>query len=441
MDGSVLLFLVGVTGSVALLFGLSPALHVSGRRGAEQLLGGSRGGTSTGNRARSLLLAFEVALSILLLAGSGLLLRSLDQLYRVDLGFNGDNVTRFMTSLPSARYADLESIVPFYRQLEDRLAAVPGVESVGSVYGAPLAGGNITGTVLVEGRPEPAPGEETGAAMRPITPGYFETMGITLLRGRDIEATDQSDTEPVAVVNEEFVRVNFANEEVLGAKVRVTASFGFGNDYRRVVGVVRNVRRSMAGQYGAEVYPPHTQFGPGFLQVHVRARPEVGSLVPAIRTEVAKLDANLVLRSFETVTEAKRRDTAGTRFFLSLVTMFAGVVIVLAGVGLYGVVAFLVSQRTREIGIRIALGAKRASVTKMVLQQGLRPTVAGVILGVTIAAFGGRVMEGLLFGVEPADPIVLSSASVLVLLVATAATLIPARRATRVDPTVALRVE
>ena len=175
--------------------------------------------------------------------------------------------------------------------------------------------------------------------------------------------------------------------------------------------------------------------------MHLRARPEVGSLVPAIRAEVRKLDPNLVLRGFETVAEAKRRDTASTRFFLSLVTMFAGVAIVLAGVGLYGVVAFLVSQRTREIGIRMALGAKRGRVTKMVLQQGLRPTIAGVILGVVIARYGGRVMEDLLFGVEPNDPLVLAGVSVLVLLVATAATLIPARRATRVDPTVALRVE
>ena len=441
VNGSVLLFLVGVTGAVALLFGLSPALHVSGRRDADRLLGGSRGGTSAGNRARSLLLALEVAFSILLLADSGLLLGSLDQLYRVDLGFNGENVTRFMASLPSARYADLESIVPFYRQLEDRLATVPGVESVGSVYGAPLAGGDRSGVVLVEGRPDPAPGEETGAAMRPVTPGYFETMGMTLLRGRGIEVTDQTDTEPVAVVNEEFVRVNFPTEEVLGAKIRVTASFGFGPEYWRVVGVVRNVRRSMSGRHAAAVYPPHTQYGPGFMQVHLRARSEVGSLVSAIRTEVDQLDPNLVLRTFETVSEAKRRDTAGTRFFLSLVTMFAGVAIVLVGVGLYGVVAFLVSQRTREIGIRMALGAKRASVTKMVLQQGLRPTLAGVILGVAIAGYGGRVLEDLLFRVEPNDPLVLGGVSLLVLLVATAATLIPARRATRVDPTVALRAE
>ena len=277
--------------------------------------------------------------------------------------------------------------------------------------------------------------------MRPTTPGYFTTMGLRLLRGRGIEATDQTDTEPVVVVNEEFVRENFPNEEVLGARIQVTASFGYGPELWRVVGVVGNVRRSMSGRHTAEVYPPHTQYGPGFMQVHLRARPEVGSLVAAIRAEVRQLDPNLVLRGFETVAEAKRRDTANTRFFLSLVTMFAGVAIVLAGVGLYGVVAFLVSQRTREIGIRMALGARRGSVTKMVLQQGLRPTVAGVILGVVIARYGGRVMEDLLFGVEPNDPLVIAGVSVLVLLVATAATLIPARRATRVDPTVALRVE
>ncbi len=383
----------------------------------------------------------DVAFSVLLLAGSGLLLRSLDQLYRVDMGFSGENVTRATVSLPSARHDSLVSIVPFFGQLEDRLEQIPGVESVGSVYGAPLMGGGISGGVLVEGRPEPANGEGTGASMWPVTAGYFATMGLTLLRGRGIESTDQTNTEPVAVVNEEFVRENFPGEEVLGARIRVGASFGYGPDYWRVVGLVRDIRRSMSGSTTAEVYPPHTQYGPGFIQVHVRARPEVGSLVPTIRAIVHALDPNLVLRGVETVVEAERRDTANTRFFLSLVTIFAGVAIVLAGVGLYGVVAFLLSQRTREIGIRMALGARRASVTKMVLQQGLRPTLVGVILGVLVASFGGRVMEDLLFGVEPTDPLVLANVSLLVLLVATAATLIPAPRATHIDPTVALRAE
>ena len=441
IDGGVVLFLIAATAAVALLFGLSPALHVSGRGGADQLMGSTRGGTRAGNRARSMLLAAEVAFSILLLAGSGLLLRSLGQLYDVDMGFDGENVSRFTLSVPSTRYGDIDAITQFYGQLEERLGQLPGVESVGSVYGAPLTGGNISGAVLVEGRPEPAPGEQTTASMRPVTSGYLETMGIAVLRGRGIERTDMTDTEPVALVNEEFVRQNFPDEDVLGRKIRVTADFGYGSPYWTVVGVVSDVRRTMAGELLAEVYPPHPQYGPGFMQVHLRSRADVPSPLPAARDVVAELDPNLVLRASETISDAKRRDTAGTRFFLTLITAFAGVAIVLAGVGLYGVVAFLVSQRTREIGIRMALGAKGTSVTGMVIRQGLAPTLLGVAVGLILARNAGRVMEGLLFGVEPTDALVMATVTVLVLLVSVLATLVPARRATRVSPTEALRVE
>jgi putative ABC transport system permease protein len=442
LDLNMLLALVALTLSVALIFGLSPAVHLARRGGAHNLLGGARGGArSAGSRIRSLLLAGEVAFSVVLLVGSGLLLRSLDELYDVDLGFDGARVTRFTLSLPYARYDELATIVPFYRDLEQRLFDHPAVESTGSVYGAPLAGGNISGTVLVEGRPEPAPGEETGASMRPVTPGYFGTMGMTLLRGRGIEPTDETGTEPVAVVNETFVARNFPGEDVIGARIRVTASFGYGSPYWRVVGVVADVRRSLSGEPTAEVYPPHAQYGPGFMTVHVRARPGSGSLAYLIRDEVESMDPNLVLRGVETVEEAKHRDTASTRLFLTLLTIFAGVAVVLASVGLYGVVAFLVAQRTREIGIRMALGAGRANVTRLVLRQGLAPTLLGVLAGVGIALQGGQVIRSLLFRVEPSDPLVLIVVSALVVSVATCATLLPARRATRVDPTQALNVE
>lgn len=441
IDGSVLLFLIAVTGGVALLFGLSPAVHASRPAEGGLLSTGSRGGARRGQRARSALLAVEVAFSIVLLAGAGLLIRSLGELYDVDLGFDGENVTRFSLALPTARYEDLGSLVDFYGRLEERLAAVPGVERVGSVYGAPLLGGNIDGTVLVEGRPDPAPGEETVASMRPVTPGYFDTMGIPLVRGRAIEDTDRSDSETVAVVNETFVRENFPNEEVLGQRIRVTASFGYGSPYWTVVGVLGDVRRSMSGQPTPEVYPPHSQYGPGFMQVHVRTRPDVASPVPLIRRVVATMDPNLVMRTVETISDAKRRDTGRTRFFVLLVTTFAVVAALLAGVGLYGVVAYAVSQRTREIGIRMALGARRHRVRSMVLRQGLAPTIVGMVAGVLIAVSGSALMRSLLFGVEPTDPLVLSAVCVLVLMVTTAATLVPARRATRVNPTQALRIE
>ena len=440
VDMTVLLFSVALTGLVAVLFGLSPALRLARTPVAEGIRSESRGGDQgREGRSRALLLALEVGLSLVLLVGAGLLLRSLGRLYDVDMGFDGREVVRFGLYLPSARYDSLETITTFYRSLEERLDNVPGVESVGSVYGAPLAGGNIMGEVRVEGRELPALGAETYGAIHPATPGYMETMGLTLLRGRGIEPTDRRESPAVAVVSEAFVRENFPGEEPLGRRFAVTASFGFANPTWTIVGIVRDVRRSLTGEPRASLYVPHTQFGPAGLTVHVRGRAGAQNLFGAIRQQVQAMDPNLPLASIETVDEAIRRDAASARFYLLLVSLFAGLAVILAAIGLYGVVSYLVSRRTREIGIRLALGAPRSGIRRLVLRQAMGPALLGVTGGVLVSLAAGRIMESMLFQAEGIDLVVLLGVTTLIVLVTVAATLAPARRATRVDPVEVLR--
>jgi len=272
--------------------------------------------------------------------------------------------------------------------------------------------------------------------------GYFDTLGIPILRGRGFEEADVSSGEPVTVINELASLSLFGpDEDPIGQSIHVTSILGSGS--MRVVGVVENVRRDTTAQPLRAVYPLHAlvDYAPRGLTVHVKTGPAVANILPEIRSAVALIDPSLVPYNPETVSEARRRDTAQTLFFLSLLLSFALTAVVLAGVGLYGIVAFIVAQRTPEIGLRMALGAGRAEVTRLVVTQGLWPTTIGVVVGLMIALSGGRVMESLLFGVEPSDPLVLVSAASLVFIVAAVASLVPARYATRVDPVEALRAE
>lgn len=443
LDGTVLAFALGVTAIVTLVFGLAPALRLARTAPAHDLGGAARsGGDRTEARSRSLLLAAEVALSVVLLTGAGLFVRSLGELVSVDMGFEEREVVRFSLNLPSTRYADLPSITAFYEQLEDRLRAVPGVEAVGTSYGPPLGNVSIGGDVLVDGRPRPAPGQETNAQLRPSTPGFFDAIGLPVLRGRGIEPGDRAETEPVAVVNETFVRENFPDEDVLGRRVGVTAGWGFQSDTLwTVVGVVADARSRLSFEPEPAVYLAHAQFGPGSATVHVRGRAGVSGLVLQAREAVRALDANLPLARVETLDEAVRRSTATTRFYLSVIGAFAGIALVLAAVGLYGVVSYLVSRRTREIGIRVALGASTDRVRRLVVLQGLRPALVGLVVGLGGALLLGRVVAGMLYEVQPGDPRVLGAVMVVLLVVSLLATLLPAVRATRVDPVTALRAE
>jgi putative ABC transport system permease protein len=439
VDTSVLAFTAGVALLVAILFGLGPALRAARTSPMSGLRASGRGSSASRAeaRSRSLLLASEVALCLMLLAGAGLLLKSFARLYAVDPGYQTEGIVRFSLTLPEASYPDIASIADFYRQLEERLASEPGVEAVGSAFGPPLGRGDIYGDVAVEGQPEPAAGEATQAGIRPVTPGFLETLRIPVLRGRGITASDDIDG---AVVNERFARENFPGEDALGARVRVYANFGFGSPTWTIVGIIPDIAsRSLAQDPPAEIYVPHASFGPNSLSVHVRTAP--GAPEPDVRRAVRAVDPKIPVRALETVEDAVARQLAPARFFLSLVGAFALLALVLSATGLYGVAAFLASRRKREVGIRVALGATRLEVLSLILAQGLRPALWGVAVGLGGAWVGSRAVESLPFEVERADPLVYAAVVLIVLAVVVLACLVPARGASRVDPVEALRAE
>jgi hypothetical protein len=293
----------------------------------------------------------------------------------------------------------------------------------------------------------------TFASVHPATPGYFETLGLSLRRGRRIELTDHEDAPPVAVVNEAFVRENFAGQEVMGSGVRVAVTFGAGKTWT-VVGVARDVRRSLTADPSPEIYVPLAQSGSdaefvtedlrrnlGDLTVHVRGAVDPERLLPAVRNQIEAMDPAVLAVRAETLREAIRREAAPTRHYLMLVGLFAVLAVVLAAVGLYGVVAYLVSGRTQEIGVRLTLGASRAQIIGLVLRQGVAPIAWGLALGVTAAFLSSEVVQSVLFQVKPGDPLVYLGVCLLVLAVSLGAILIPARGASRLDPVEALRAE
>jgi putative ABC transport system permease protein len=436
LDATVLVFSLAMTIVVALLFGLSPALRMARTSVNDHLRSDARSGEQPREGwSHGVLLTVEIAMSLVLLVGAGLLTRSLVKLYEVDLGFDGREVVRFELSLPSGRYDSLATVTSFYRTLEERIAALPDVEAVGSADYPPLTSAYATRDLRIDGQPAPGPGDEVVVWPRPVTPGYFDAMRLPLLRGRAIEPTDREGSLPVGVVNETFVREALGGEDPIGKRISA------GSPMLTVVGVVGDVRRGLRAEPEPAVYVPLAQSAALSFFVHVRGRPGASNLLAAVREQVHALDPNLPLRNPEMVTEAIRRDAAPTRFFLLLIALFAGLALLLAIVGLYGVVSYLVSRRTREIGIRLALGASRMTITRLVLRHALLPAALGVAGGLLASIAVTGVMRNLLFEVEPIDPLVLSGVSVLLFAVVALASMLPARRAMGVNPIDVLRSE
>ena len=444
VDPMVLLFALGLSAGVAFLFGLSPALRLARSSPADALGRFRRGGDAgrPGRSARGLLLASEVALSLILLVGAGLLLRTLGRLRDIEPGFRTENVLRFTLSIPQSDYPELEQVAGFYETLEERLANLPGVESVGSSFGAALGTANASGTAQVEGRPEAPPGEEIEALLRPVTPGYLATMGVPVLAGRGIEPSDRAGNLEVAVINQALAEAVFPGEDPLGKRMQVSVDVGFGSPYRTIVGVVGNSRTlSLTQEARGSFYVPQRQAGPRNMTVALHTRPGAGPLIGAVRQEVAALDPNLPLRGVETMEEVVAKAMAPTRFFLTLLGVFAVLAVSLAAVGLYGVATYMVSRRRQEIGIRMALGAQGTRVTRMVVRQTAAPVFLGVLVGLGVSAAGASVLERLLFEVNPRDPVVFVGVTGILVVVALLASILPARQASRVDPGEALRRE
>jgi putative ABC transport system permease protein len=444
IDGGVLAFTLSVSILTALVFGLVPALVGTRVDLHESLKEGSRGSSGGFRRGslRNVLVTAEIALALVLLIGAALTIRSLVRLQSVNPGFRTERLLTVPVFLPAARYPVGDKRVVFYDTLLEQVRRLPGVESVSAVNCLPLRGGCWDSIYLIEGRPIPSRENLPDADFNTAQPGYFRTMGIPLLAGRDFDERDGPASTRVVIVSQTFARENWPSEDPLGKRVKQDWPEGTG-PWMTVIGIVGDAkRRGLDAAFRAEAYKASRQTDPAGLFLVVRTRvadPE--TLVRAVGREIHTLDADLPVWGVRTMEFYTGRATATRRFPMMLLATFAGVALVLAAVGIYGVVSYAVAQRTHEMGIRIALGAAAPDVLRLVVGYGLRLALAGVALGLAGATGLTRFLKAVLFGVEPIDLPTFIGVSVLLVTVAMLACVVPARRATRVDPIVALREE
>ncbi|HWP43840.1 MAG TPA: ABC transporter permease, partial [Blastocatellia bacterium] len=442
LDGRVLGFTLGVSLLTGLVFGLVPALHASKPDFNESLKEGSKGASkgAQGGRIRSALVIVEVALALVLLAGAGLMIRSFLRLQEVDPGFNPHNLLTLRVQLPQSKYPDAEKIVPFYQQAIERIRALPGVQSAGAVSVLPLSGSYSSGTTQVERPPVADDHVAFEADRRSVSPDYFKAMGIPLLRGRLFTDHDRADSEQVAIIDEKFAKRFWPNDDPIGRRIK--RGTNPQTPWITIVGVVGHVKHYDLNTEGREqVYFPHTQFAGSSMFIAVRTEGDPLSMVGAVRNAVWDVDPDQPVSQIMAMSSLVSDSVAQARFNTLLLTIFAAAAVTLASVGVYGVMNYSVSQRTHELGIRMALGADRRDILELVIRQGVMLSTAGVALGIAGAYIVTQFMESLLYGVSATDSTTFGAVSILLVLIALLASYIPARRATRVDPIVALRHE
>jgi putative ABC transport system permease protein len=441
IDLRVLGFTTGITLLTAILFGLFPALQTSRIDLNDTLKEGGRGSGGVRNRARSLLVVTEIALSLVLLVGAGLMIKSFLRLQRVNIGLNAKNVLTAGVNLPEKKYPELEQRAAFFKQLVERVRSLPGVQAASATATLPLNGGTWGRSLTVEGYPVLSVGQAPIIQHTVVTPGYFRTMGIALLSGRDFNDADAKGAPDVTIIDERLAREYWPNESPIGKRVR----FGPPEDnepWHTVVGVVGTVRHQrMQEDTRMSVYLPHQKIQVSGLALVVRTTSDPKKLTGAIRREVRQLDPDLPVSDVATMEEVVAESIWQPRLYATLFAAFAGGALILALIGIYGVMAFLVQTRTHEIGIRMALGATARDVFKLIVGRGMKLTVFGVLVGVGGAIALTRLMHSLLFNTSATDPFTFILISILLSLAALLACYIPARRAAKVDPLVALRYE
>lgn len=439
IDARVLLFAAVIIGITGLAFGVLPALRAGGPRAFDDLRSGARAGGGRKQRARGVLVAIEVAASVVLLISSGLLVRTMWRLQSVDPGFRTDSVMTIRTALPWQKYAITARRTDFYNRVLTGVRALPGVTSAAYATSAPMTMGGGIWPVGVRGSPV-IRDDKSAASLRFVTAGYFSTLGIPLRRGRDVEDSEDTTRAYVAVVSESFAKRFWPNEDPLGKR------FSFAFQDRTVVGVVGNVRvRGLERPSEPQVYVPARQVPDSSLIFYapqdliVRASAPLASLLPSIRHIVHEVDAEQPISDVRTMAEVVADQTASRVVQLRVLGILAFVALLLAGVGMHGLLAFAVSSRSQEIGIRLALGARSRMITGMVLREGLLLAFAGLLPGVAVAYAGGRAMQSLLVGVDPWDTPTTVVAALLCVLTTVIGCSRPALRAARVDPIAALR--
>lgn len=440
VDGRILVLAAMASLVTGLLFGLLPALRASGTDPASAIRAGGRsGGSSTAARLRNGLVIGQVAMALVLLAGGGLLIRSFQNLSRVDLGFDPEGVLTMQIQLPQVRYPDATSRIGFFGPLEERLAALPGVEVAGSITNLPMAGFDGDNTFWVEGAADPEPGLEPSVWLRRATPGYFEAMGLGLVRGRGFDVSDDADATRVIIVNETLER-DYFDGNALGQRLNVNNPAD--PVWREVVGVARDIKNfGIRSESRNALYLPYAQAPSTFMFTAVRTALDPESLTSAVRTEVAALDPDIALAGVQPMADVVDSTLQTDRFTMTLLGGFALVALLLAVVGLYGVVSYSVSTRVRELGVRIALGANRGGIRALVLRWSLGLAAAGIVLGGIGALLLTRFLDDLLFDVSAADLPTFAVVAAVMAAAALAASLVPAVRATRVDPITVLKAE
>ena len=447
IDAKVLIFTVLVSILTGLIFGLAPATQAANFNLNDTLKESGRDSAagSRGNRIRGLLVISEVAVSFILLIGAGLLINSFLHLRNVDPGFRAERALTMKIVLPEPRYADKEQRGVFYRELIRRVETLPGVSSAAVATNLPLTeSGNSVG-VSIEGHADPAPDRVPIVITRIISPRYFETMGIPLLKGRAFTEEDKSESESpsVIVVSETTARSFWPGEDALGKHIKVGSPSNNDNKWLTVIGVVKDVRQfELVVEPKPQMYLPFTQanfFEPRALVVKTNLEPL--SLAATVRKTVWEIDKDQPVSDIASMEHIVSESVARQRFSMLLLGIFAGLALVLAAVGIYGVMSYSVAQRTHEIGIRMALGAQKKDVLKLTIGQGLKLVLIGVAIGLGAAFILTRVIASLLFGVSATDPITFVAISLVLIGVAMLASLIPALRAMKVDPMFALRYQ
>jgi putative ABC transport system permease protein len=440
---AVSLVLVFVTG---LAFGLIPALHAGATKLHETLMQGSR--AQTGNRShvlRRLLVASQLSLAIMMAIGAGIMLRTIGNLYQVDLGIRPENVVTMRIYPSLAKFETQDSRVAFWQDLEERVNELPGVVRAGAVPFLPLGGGFPAWSYLVEGEGAASIGDAPFAPVQQATPGYLDALGLTLVRGRFFNKDDQSDTRPVAVINEAMVQRHWAGQDPIGRRIKL---YPEGRPWMEVVGVVGNVRdNAMDREARPRLYWPHAQapviagWAMPNMTLVVRAERDPMELIGSIRELVRALDNMAPVTRVVTMDQLVATSVGDIRFATILLSIFGLVALYLASVGVYGVISSAVSLRTREIGLRMALGASGGRVIKQVLYGGLALTLGGVAIGLIAALLLSRVFQSLVYGISTTDPLTYGVVILVISAAAVCASLVPACRAARLDPTEALRAE
>jgi putative ABC transport system permease protein len=441
IDARALALTAIVSVATGILFGLAPALQASRKRSFDVLKSGRNTEGRRPRRLRSVLVICETALSLLLVAGAGLLIRSFAQILKVDPGFRPDGVLTMNVALPDATYSKPEQIRGFYSSLLERVQRLPGVQYAGAVSGLPLSGQGGSGTTTMDTQSVPLEDRTPEADLRTASPDYFKAMGISLVRGRYFEQRDTDGAPLVAIIDESLAEAYWPNQDPIGKRLHF-GGLQSKSPWRTIAGVVKHVRnRTLEARSRVEVYVPQNQAPRSGMAITVFASGNPMNLVPTIQKEVSSIDPDLPIYRVRTMNEVMGESLQRRKLALILLAGFAGLALLLASIGIYGVMSYGVAKRQVEIGVRMALGADRGQVLGMMMRSGMGTIAIGLAVGVVLALALTRLMSGLLFAVKTYDPLALGGAALVMIVAAMLAIFIPAHRATRVNPMAALRYE